>query len=96
MILTIYRLEPTWPANPGRPIYYIDPYWVETDGPLPSTQDIQAFLTPPPATPDQIYDATIQTQQVLKALVLALNDGTLPIATNKSGPQLKNIIKAHM
>lgn len=52
--------------------------------------------SPTPPTLDEIYDNTLLTQKVLRAVVLALNDGTLPIATNKTGPQLRAIIKARM
>lgn len=61
-----------------------------------SDPEVLAYLNPPPPTLDQIYDATLQTQRVLKAVVLALNDGSLPIATNKTPAQLKAIIKAKM
>lgn len=54
------------------------------------------IVPPAPPTLDQIYDQAIQTQQVLKAVILALNDGTLPVGTNKTGAQLKTIIKAKM
>lgn len=53
----------------------------------------------PPAVPptiDQIYDSVIQNERVLKAIVLALNDGSLPVGTNKTPAQLKAIIKAKM
>ncbi len=50
----------------------------------------------PPVTLDQIYDQAILSQQVLKAVILALNDGTLPVGTNKTAAQLKAIIKAKM
>lgn len=51
---------------------------------------------PPPPTIDQIYDQTLLNERVLKAVVLALNDGSLPVGANLTGPQLKTIIKAHM
>ena len=59
--------------------------------------DVVAFRAPKPApTLDEIYDSMIQSQRVLKAIVLALNDGSLPVGTNKTPAQLKAIIKAKM
>lgn len=54
---------------------------------------------PPPLptlTLDQIYDAEMQTQRVLKAVVMALNDGSMPIGQNRTAAQLKAAIKAKM
>ncbi len=51
---------------------------------------------PPPPTDDEIYDAVIQNQKVLKAVVLSLNDGTLVPGANKTGADLKAIVKANM
>lgn len=47
-------------------------------------------------TIDEIYDATILQQRVLKAVVLAINDGTLTVGGNRTPAQLKAIIKAKM
>lgn len=49
-----------------------------------------------PLTIDEIYDQALLTQKVLKAVILALNDGTLSVGTNKTGAQIKTIIKAKM
>ena len=51
---------------------------------------------PPPPTTDEIYDAVIQNQKVLKAIVLSLNDGTLVPGANVSNATLKAIVKANM
>lgn len=48
---------------------------------------------PPPPTQDELYDILMLQSRLLKAVVLVLNDGTLPIGTNKTPGQLKNIIK---
>lgn len=55
-----------------------------------------AMAAAPPPTLDEVYDQALLNEKVLKALVLALNDGTLPVGTNKTGAQLKAIIKAKM
>ncbi len=52
---------------------------------------------PPPApTLDEIYDQTILNQRVLKALALALNDGSFVPGSDLSNAQLKAAIKAKM
>ena len=50
----------------------------------------------PPPTNDEIYDQVIQNQKVLKAVVLALNDGSFVPGANASGADLKTAIKAKM
>lgn len=49
-----------------------------------------------PLTLDQIYDAELQTQRLLRAVVLALNDGTLPVGQNRTGAQIKTAVRAKM
>src|SRR3954465_11620423 len=44
---------------------------------------------PPPPTLDEIYDQALLAQRVLRGLVLALNDGSLPVGQNRTGPQIK-------
>ena len=51
---------------------------------------------PPPPTADQIYDQVIQNQKVLKAYILAVNDGTITPGSNMTGAQLKAAVKAKM
>lgn len=58
--------------------------------------EVVAFLNPAPPTNDEIYDRTIQTQKLLKAVVLAINDGTLVPGANLTGAQLKAIIMDKM
>ena len=53
-----------------------------------------AAETPP--TNDEIYDQTIQTQRLLKAVVLSLNDGTFIPGANIGNAALKAIILANM
>ena len=53
-----------------------------------------AAETPP--TNDEIYDQTIQTQRLLKAVVLSLNDGTFVPGANIGNAALKAIILAKM
>lgn len=52
-------------------------------------------VTPQP-TDGQIYDSVIKNQAVLKALVLALNAGSIVPGANVSNAQLKTAIKAKM
>ena len=62
-----------------------------------SHPDYVAWIAPrPPPTLDEIYDRTIQTERVLKAVVLALNDGSFLPGLKKTNAQLKAIIKAKM
>lgn len=100
MILALYRQQPNFPAPDGRQHFQITVdavmYWAESDGMEPSEADVRAILSPTPPTLDQIYDDLILAQRLLKAVVLALNDGSLPVGTNKTGAQLKAIIKAKM
>jgi len=51
---------------------------------------------PTAAQLDAMYDRAIQYERALKAVVLAINDGTLVVGGNKTGVQLKAIIKAKM
>jgi len=51
---------------------------------------------PPGPTLDDIYDQTILNQQVLKALALALNDGSFVPGDNLTNAALKAIVKAKM
>jgi hypothetical protein len=64
-------------------------------GPRPTQQQIDA-APPPPSALDQLYDQTLKTQRVLKALVLALNDGSLSVGSNLTSAQLRAAIKAKM
>jgi hypothetical protein len=66
----------------------------------------QAWLaagnTPEPHVPlpqpslDDLYDRLVLQNRAFKAVVLALNDGSFPVGTNKTPAQLKAIIKAKM
>ena len=57
---------------------------------------IQPYAPFPPPTLDQIYDSTIQNQRLLKGLILALNDGSLPVGQNRTALQVKAAIRAKM
>ena len=65
--------------------------WIAT-GNIPDPAD----PPPPPPTNDEIYDAVIRSQKVLRAVVLSINDGTLVPGANVSGAALKVIVKANM
>tara|TARA_Y100000296_G_scaffold83259_1_gene113744 strand:+ start:82 stop:438 length:357 start_codon:yes stop_codon:yes gene_type:complete len=51
---------------------------------------------PSPPTTDEIYDGVIKNEKVLKALVLALNDGSIVPGANATNAALKAAIKAKM
>jgi len=51
---------------------------------------------PPPPTNDEIYDQVIQNQKVLKAYVLAINDGSIIPGSNMTNAALKAAVKVHM
>ncbi len=78
--------------------------WVDITGvtPVPKVgwlYDGTVFSAPPvvaPLTTDQIYVQTIKNQRVLKALVLALNDGSVVPGANATNATLKTAIKAKM
>lgn len=55
-------------------------------------------IEPLPSGPtvDEIYDQTIKNERVLKAAVLALNDGTFVPGAALTGTKLKQIIRAKM
>ena len=50
----------------------------------------------PPPTNDEIYDHVIQTNKVLKAIVLSINDGSFVFGAKVGGARLKAIFKANM
>lgn len=43
-----------------------------------------------------VYDKALQNNQLIRALVKALNKGTFVPGSNYTGPQMKTIIKAEM
>lgn len=47
-ILAIHRKKPNWPADPLRPIFPFGALFVETDGPEPTQQEVDAIMNPPP------------------------------------------------
>ena len=57
---------------------------------------VDAYVAPPVPTDDEIYDSVIQNQQVLKALVLCINDGSIVPGADVSNTALKTAIKAKM
>ena len=70
-------------VNYQHPLYKIEALsWTEVD--------------PIPPTPDELYDLYLQQQNLLKAIVLCLNDGTLPVGQNLTGPQIKAIVKVRI
>lgn len=64
MILAVHRREPTW-NDPSRTVHVVTisgtSYWVETDGPAPTEQQVSAHLNPPPP-PVRIPLAVIQSR----------------------------------
>jgi len=49
-----------------------------------------------PPTLDDIYDQTIQNQRVLRAYILAVNDGSITPGSNMTGAALKTAVRAKM
>ena len=49
-----------------------------------------------PPTNDEIYDQAMQNQAVLKAMALAINDGSFVPGANLSNADLKTLIKGKM
>lgn len=72
--------------------------WLDTVQNQPSNAAITAEINRLAALPtvDQIYDIALMNNRVLKALVIAINKGTLTVGGNKTAAQLKSIIKAEM
>jgi len=56
---------------------------------------ITPYQAPPVETPDEAAER-FQDEQLLKAVVLAINDGTLVQGANRTPAQLKAIIKAKL
>lgn len=79
------------PLAPGNRHYQEYLEWV-SEGNTPDPAD----PAPTPPTLEEIYDQTLQNQQVLKAVVLALNDGTVVPGANVSNAVLKTAIKSKM
>ena len=57
---------------------------------------IASFDPNAPQTIDELYDDLLTQGRLLKAVVLAINDGTLTVGGNRSPAQLKAIIKAKL
>jgi len=79
--------------------------WIDITGVSPtptvgwSYDGVNFSSPPPPPTPptdNKIYDRTIRSDKVLKAIVLALNDSSFVPGSNYSNASLKNIIRSKM
>ena len=55
-----------------------------------------APVVDPVPTPEEIYDALLQQQRLLKAYILCINDGSIVPGSGMSPAQLKNAIKAKL
>ncbi len=64
--------------------------------PVAKTVTLDILTPPPPPTNEEVYDIVIQNQKVLKAVVLALNDGTFVPGADVSGAILKAAITSKM
>jgi len=58
--------------------------------------ELLAFMDPPALTNGEIYDIVMLNEKVLKAVILALNDGTFVPGSNYTNAQLKTGIKNRM
>ena len=65
--------------------------WLDDGNTLDSADPL-----PSPPTNDEIYDHVIQKEKVLKAYVLAVNDGSIVPGSNMTNAQLKAAVKAKM
>jgi hypothetical protein len=64
----------------------------------PTTKTLSIDVVPPPAGPttEEVYNQAMQNSKVLKALALALNDGSIVPGSNMTNAALKAAIKAKM
>jgi maltose-binding protein MalE len=74
----------------------INRHWVEYLKWAKTNSPDSADPAPPAATVEEIYDRAIQNQKLLKALILALNDGSFIPNSGLTNAALKNIIKAKL
>jgi hypothetical protein len=72
--------------------------WLDAVQTRPTDAEITSTVATLSVTPtlDEIYDQQILDSRLLRAVVLAINDGTLLVGGNKTPAQLKAIIKAKM
>lgn len=72
--------------------------WDETKlGPRPSVDDltaIDAVVVPPLA--DRLIDSELSGGSILRALILAMNDGSFVPGSNRTPAQLRAILKSKM
>lgn len=59
-ILAVHRKQPNWPVDEKRPIFQQGPYWVETDGPEPTAEEVAAVVSPPLPTRAQKLERFLQ------------------------------------
>lgn len=89
-----------WPVVAGAPITQPTKWHTvnATHDGWEITPENQALKDAEEAVPtnEEIYDATVQNQKLLKAVVLSLNDGTFVPGANISNSALKAIIVAKM
>ena len=79
------------PNDPNNTDWQIYLEWLA----VPNTPDA-ADPAPAPPSNSEIYDTVILTQRVLKAVVLALNNGDIVPGGNVSGAALKAAVIANM
>ena len=80
------------PEIKKRPIDLVEPTITPLVALVPNTPEPED-PPPPPQTLDEVYDQAIQNSKVLKAVILALNDGTFVPGSNYTNAQIKNRIK---
>lgn len=71
-------------------------HWQKVQEWVTSGGMIDSYVAPTTPTNDEIYDGVIQNQQVLKALVRCINDGSIVPGANVSNAALKTAIKVKM
>ena len=79
----------TWYTAAGDPVEITD---------LGTPDAILQQVAPPPVPPtdDEIYNAVMQNKGVIKALIMALNDGTFIPGSNYTAAQIRAGIKARL
>jgi hypothetical protein len=77
----------TVPNNSGNRHYQGVQEWI-AEGNTPDP-----YVAPPEPTIDDIYDMALQNNDILRKLILGLNDGTFVPGSNYTNQQIKNGLK---
>lgn len=87
MIRVVYSAEPNFPATDQHPDavrYRVAGYFVDAIGGKPTVNEVQAFVSPPPAVPSSISDRQFAQQLAVVGLITQtealawVSTGTIP------------------